>query len=324
MIVPSQPTDITERREAAWKELDQLLEAGRLRRGTASEISRGATLYRQVCRDLSRASQEALPPEVITYLDSLVSRAHSAFYADAGVVWRKWATFIFSDFPREVRRNWASIALSMALFAVPLLVTLLKSAHSKAFAAQMLPIEMLEGMAEAYAGSLSDGRGPDANAAMAGFYVYNNVGIAFRCFASGILFGLGSAFFLVYNGAVTGAVVGYVTGAGSGTNILTFVCGHAPLELTAIVISGAAGLQLGQALLDRQGVGRLHSVWQARAAILAQVMGAAVMLLLAAAVEAFWSPSPVLAEVKWGVSGLILLSVIGFLCFGGRVREAGR
>ena len=45
---------------------------------------------------------------------------------------------------------------------------------------------------------------------MAGFYVNNNVGIALRCFATGLAFGLGSAFYLVENGLATGAIMGYV------------------------------------------------------------------------------------------------------------------
>ena len=85
---------------------------------------------------------------------------------------------------------------------------------------------------------------------MAGFYVYNNVGIAFRCFATGVLFGAGSLFFLIYNGLVTGTVAGYVMSAGHGGNIWTFMCGHAPFELTAIVIAGGAGLEMGYALVD--------------------------------------------------------------------------
>ncbi len=73
---------------------------------------------------------------------------------------------------------------------------------------------------------------------MTGFYVYNNIGIAFRCFATGVLFGLGSVFFLVYNGLMIGAVAGLVTAAGHGKNLLTFTCTHGAFELTAIVISG--------------------------------------------------------------------------------------
>ena len=40
------------------------------------------------------------------------------------------------------------------------------------------------------------------------FYVYNNVGIALRCFALGIFGGLGSAFYLVQNGLSIGAILG--------------------------------------------------------------------------------------------------------------------
>ena len=85
---------------------------------------------------------------------------------------------------------------------------------------------------------------------MAGFYVYNNVGIAFRCFATGVLFGLGSVFFLVYNGLQMGAVAGLLTASGRGFNLLTFVASHGAFELTAIVIPGTAGLVMGYALVD--------------------------------------------------------------------------
>src|SRR5262249_59601085 len=104
------------------------------------------------------------------------------------------------------------------------------------------PEAMLRGMQEAYSEGFKKGRSGGENTLMAGFYVYNNVGIAFRCFATGILLGLGSVFFLIYNGLVIGTVLGFVVQAGSGRNILTFVCGHSPFELTAIVIAGAAGL----------------------------------------------------------------------------------
>ena len=48
---------------------------------------------------------------------------------------------------------------------------------------------------------------------MFGFYIRNNVGVAFQCFASGLAAGLGSVFFLVYNGAMFGAIAGYLPSA---------------------------------------------------------------------------------------------------------------
>jgi uncharacterized membrane protein SpoIIM required for sporulation len=159
---------------------------------------------------------------------------------------------------------------------------------------------------------------------MMGFYVFNNVGIAFRCFATGILFGLGSAFFLVYNGALTGAVMGHVIRVGGGYNILTFISGHGPLELGAIVISGAAGLEMGRSLVVTEGRTRLASLWAARQSILYQIVGAACMLFLAALIEGFWSPSAAPREFKWGVGAFSLLLLTLYLGFAGRTPQDPR
>ena len=84
---------------------------------------------------------------------------------------------------------------------------------------------------------------------MFGFYIRNNIGVAFQCFAGGLFAGLGSLFFLAYNGAFGGAVAGYLTERGLSSTFYSFVATHAAFELTAIVLSGAAGLKIGHALL---------------------------------------------------------------------------
>lgn len=304
-------------RKYSWEELDELLSVSRLWKRSPAEISRVARLYREVCTDLVRAQRLGCSPSTLAYLDALVSRGHSTLYATTSGNLRWLGQLIKKDFPRALRANFRLFALANVLFWLPFAVALSRSLGSEQFAAQVLPLDMLEQMAQAYRGELGDGRTPGGNAAMAGFYVYNNVGIAFRSFATGILFGLGSAFFLVYNGAVTGAVMGHVIRTGGGANILTFVSGHAPLELTAIVIAGGAGLQMGRALVVTHGRTRLGSLWAEREPIVAQVLGAAAMLLLAAAIEGFWSPSRAPAELKWAMGGVTFLSVACYLGFAG-------
>jgi uncharacterized membrane protein SpoIIM required for sporulation len=186
----------------------------------------------------------------------------------------------------------------------------------------ILPAEMLQQMAESYADGFAAGRDAQADAAMAGFYVRNNVGIAFRCFATGILFGLGSMFFLVYNGLVIGTVFGHVTSTGGGPNILAFVSGHSAWELTAIVISGAAGLKMGYALIRTHGKTRIGSLRSQAHELVALVSGAGVMLLIAAAIEGFWSPSSIPPPIKWAFGAANMLLVVLFLSLGGRGRSA--
>jgi uncharacterized membrane protein SpoIIM required for sporulation len=226
-------------------------------------------------------------------------------------------------FPRAVRENWRGLALSTALFFVPFFVGLAGSLASPELVAEILPAPMLDGMARAYEKGFAAGRDAGTDAAMTGFYVFNNVGIAFRCFATGVLFGLGSLFFLVYNGLVTGTVAGWVTAAGHGANIFTFMSGHAPWELGAIVIAGGAGLQMGWSLVATGGLTRTGSLRRAAPSLIAQVLGAAAMLFVAALVEGWWSPSSAPAPAKWAFSAASAIAIALYLALAGRGRCGG-
>ena len=115
-------------------------------------------------------------------------------------------------------------------------------------------------------------------------------------------------------------VLGWVMQAGFGTNILTFICGHGPFELTAIVISTGAGLQMGWALIKTDGLTRTGSL-RAQAQELGHlIIGAAVMLVIAAGIEGFWSPSSMPPPVKWAFSACACVFVTLWLALGGRGR----
>ncbi len=98
---------------------------------------------------------------------------------------------------------------------------------------------------------------------MFGYYVMHNIGIAFQTFASGLLLGVGSAFFLVYNGLVIGAVAGHLSEIGFGQTFWSFVIAHGAFELTAIALAGAAGLQLGWALIAPRRLTRAEALKRA-------------------------------------------------------------
>jgi uncharacterized membrane protein SpoIIM required for sporulation len=196
------------------------------------------------------------------------------------------------------------------------------SYRSRSFATALLSPEMAEKMEEMYAEGFGKGRSESTDTAMAGFYVYNNVGIAFRCFATGVLFGLGSLFFLVYNGLQMGAVAGLLTASGRGFNLLTFVASHGAFELTAIVIAGTAGLVMGYALVDTGGRARFESLRARAGDIVQMVMGAALMLMLAALIEGFWSPSALPPAVKLSVAVGLYLLVALYLALAGRGLDA--
>jgi uncharacterized membrane protein SpoIIM required for sporulation len=317
--------DFVASRKAEWGELEALIGGGKaLHRMSAPAISRVATLYRSVCADLVRAQGAGYGPEVVTLLDGLAARAHNALYSAPpyrlAAVW----DLVRADFPRALRRHGRFFALAVTLFLLPAAIGFVGALRSRAFALHLLSPAMAEHVEEAYKQGFGEGRSEAMDTAMAGFYVYNNIGIAFQCFATGVLFGLGSLFFLVYNGLMIGAVAGLVTAAGGGWNLLSFTAGHGPFELTAIVISATAGMVMGYALVDTGGRTRFGSL-RAKSKDLAHlVLGAAMMLLVAALIEGFWSPSRVAAPVKWAVGGVGYLVVGLYLSMAGRRGQEAR
>ena len=156
---------------------------------------------------------------------------------------------------------------------------------------------------------------------MFGVYIWNNIKIGFQVFAGGLLFGVGAVFFLLFNGFVLGAVAGHLTQIGYITPFYSFVAGHSAFELTAIMLSGAAGLKLGYALIAPGQLTRKAALIAAARNATRIMYGAAGMLLCAAFIEAFWSPlTEVPPPVKYAVGVALWLLVIVYFVAMGRDR----
>jgi len=323
-----------ERRRPAWDELDALsAKATSSGIGALSprEVTALPALYRDVCADLAAAHAARYSAPLVEHLRVLTATAHTLLYGphasaaadDEGAR----AASLYDGlvaFPRAVRARWRSMTIAALLFFAPLLLGVALTLHDPAFAFRLVPEAMLRPLADAYARGFDAGRGSGEGTMMAGFYVYNNVGIALRCFALGVFGGLGSAFYLVQNGLSIGAMLGYVTAQGAGANIGTFIVGHGSLELGAIVLAGGSGLSLGWSVVAPGNLPRVTSLQRTAREILVVVAGAAVMLLGAAAIEAFWSGSSVPRTVKLAAGAIMFVLVLSYVLFAGRARAGER
>jgi len=157
-----------------------------------------------------------------------------------------------------------------------------------------------------------------SNFMMFGYYIANNVSIDFRIFAGGILAGLGTMFFLVFNGVAIGASAGYVQIAGNQESFWTFVAGHSSFELLGMVVAGMAGMRLGLGVLKPGRLARGKALAAAAKSSLPLLYGAAAMTILAAFVEAFWSAQPLGRDIKYAVGILFWVLWAGYFIFMGR------
>jgi uncharacterized membrane protein SpoIIM required for sporulation len=317
----------TDRRLGDWDRLDALVRRAQdkgLRALSPADVAALSPSYLDACADLSRARAARYGAPLIAYLEGLCAAAHGVLYGSRSRRLRASGRLrvvlgsALDAFPRAVRRHRTAMLVAFVLFFFPFGWGLVSSVHSPAFAMRVVPEAMLRPLADAYREGFDEARGMGIDAAMAGFYVQHNVGIALRCFATGIAGGVGSAFYLAYNGLTTGAVLGYVAAKGAGGNIFTFVVGHGSLELGAIVLAGGAGLALGWSLVSPGERTRLASLQAVARSVTPIVFGASVMLLMAASVEGFWSASTAPAVVKRSVGALIFVLTMTYLTLAGR------
>lgn len=302
-------------RQNEWNELEQLLARTKTSRSLGEmpeDISRFAELFRNICNDLARARSLNLADDLIVYLNSLASRSHNIFYA-APYPKARCKYFFLSVFPSVVRRNKIYVASAFFLFFGALLTMVAFSYFDDQILYQFVPPLTLQQFEKMYQAGVDQGRNPPENLKMAGFYLRHNTSIAFQCFGSGIFFGLGSIFVLIFNGLLIGAVVGYLAQTPYAINLLSFGIGHGPFELTAICLAGAAGIRLGMGFIIPGKIRRIASLRLAAIDAAHLILGSASLLAGAALIEGFFSPSTLPRGIKFLFGALCSIFLFWYL-----------
>ncbi|WP_028240609.1 stage II sporulation protein M [Stutzerimonas azotifigens] len=318
-----------ERRHAQeWQAFTVTLEALEANRAEPESSAAFPAAYRRLCQQLALAQARGYSSHLVDRLQTLAMRGHQQFYRHRGHPAADFLGFLLAGLPQLVRREWRSVLLASLLFYGSLLgmgglvLAFPDLVHSVLPAEQIGEMERLYDPEARRLGRFAE-RGSLDDWAMFGFYVMNNIGIAFQTFASGLLLGAGTIFYLLFNGLTIGAVAGHLTAIGYHEPFWSFVIGHGAFELTAITLAGAAGLKLGAGLLRPGQLPRLESLRLAAAIAVRLVGGATLLLLVAAFVEAFWSSMTYTsASVKYAVGGLLWLLVALYFGQAGRRRHA--
>ena len=301
--------------QGVWDELTALLDEleapRRRRRLDDAERSRLPWLYRQVCNHYALARTRRYSPGLVAHLHHLVLRGHRQLYRrHEAWLWRALA-FIGVGFPRALRDHAGYFWLALVLFLGPGLLAggycYLDSEliYSILDEEQVATVEYMYDPANHRPGRSAE-RSAETLSAAGGM--------------AGILLGVGTVLVLLFNGLVLGGLSGHLTRVGYQDTFWSFVSGHGAFELTAIVICGAAGLMLAHAVLAPGQRTRTRALVEADREALKLVVGAALMLVVAAFIEAFWSSASIANALKYAAAGVFWLSVVLYLGLAGRQR----
>ena len=315
---------LEDEKQNQWQRLENLLETLRfssLSRLSKSEVKEFGELYRRAAADLAIARAESRDPRIVKYLNSLVIRAHGEIYRAEGSGRKVVGEFIRREFPRTFRRNLKPVILAFLLFTVFGVVSFLLAYRDVAFADAI----GVGGVAEMAA---DDRRWwlrlNEANELGSTQILANNILVAFKAFAYGALFGIGTVYVLVFNGLHIGAVLGvcYAVSPSFGYGLTTFMVAHGVIELSCIFIAGGAGMLLGYSLIDPGDMTRSEALKKNGVEAAKLAVGCAALLFIAGFIEGFLSPSSLPSWLKYGTGIVTGIAMYSYLFLAGREEES--
>ncbi|HEY4573824.1 MAG TPA: stage II sporulation protein M [Thermoanaerobaculia bacterium] len=301
-------------REAAWKELEELLarlEKKGLESLTADELHRLPVLYRSAVSSLSVAAAISLDKNLLDYLTALVSRAYMAVYGAKRRLGEAVADFFLRRFPWAVRRHFVFVLVAYALLGLGTLT------------GYRMVLADPERYYSLVGDAMAQGRNPAASTKelrdilysgeqgplglFATFLFTHNAKVGMVCFAVGFVAGVPVIYLLFLNGLELGALAALYQTRGLGAEFWAWVLPHGITELSAVCLCGAAGMAIGAALVFPGRHTRMRNLALQGREVALLALGAVAMLLIAGLIEGIFRQVVHDVGIRWGLATLTLV-----------------
>lgn len=300
-------------RRPVWEAFAAQLAAGRDRWRSFGygELEEMALRYRQVLHDHALAAARFPGTAAARHLRSLAldgtHRLTGERRARGGPL-----RFFSRTFPQAFQRHLDVTGLAVALFLLATLWGLFIAILRPALGVSMLGPQAVQGLEEGrlWTDSLVTTVPPTISSSG---IATNNISVALSAWSGGVLAGLLPLYVILLNGLMLGAIVGVTMHYSMAGELLEFISAHGPLELTLVVVSAAAGLAVGRALVAAGDRPRALAVRDAGRDAFVVLLGCLPWFVPLALVETFISPAPALPVSLKVTLGLALESLFLFV-----------
>ena len=288
-------TSFIAQNEEKWSEFETLLKEDR------HEPEHLNDLYVQITDDLSYARTFYPNRSVRMYLNGLAQRVFHNVYRGKRFPAERLRSFWSDELPQVLWETRRSLLLAFALFALSFAIGMLSSRLNPDFARLVLGdqyVDMtLENIQKGDPMAVYKDSGPFG---MSIGIAANNLFVALRTAIFGVLASIGTVFILLYNGIMVGAFQYFFVEQGVFWESFLTIWIHGTLEISAIIIAGAAGLVAGSGLLFPGTYTRVQAFQLSMRKGLKIFIGVAPIIVLAAFFEGFLTrftgtPAPIRA-----------------------------
>ena len=269
-----------------------------------TEVTQLADTYIDVTSDLAFAQTHYPESKITRYLNNLASALHNEIYRSQRYQWSRLITFWTDEVPRTMWEARRELLTSFIIFLASALVGMLSQLFDPEFCRIILGdnyVDMtLQNIASGEPMAVYNG---DPEADMFSSITLNNVKVSFVSFVMGVFTSLGTGFILFQNGVMLGSFQTFFAQHGLLWQSALAVWLHGTLEISAIIVAGAAGIAMGNGWLFPGTYPRLVSFRRGARRGLRIVVGAVPVFVVAAFIESFFT-----RHTEW--SDLLRLSII--------------
>jgi len=299
-----------------------------------------ADAYQELTADLAFSQTHFPEARITAYLNNLASALHNEIYRNK----REKRSRIITFWTREVPLTmWEARRLLLASFLI-FVVSVVIGAVSTLGDAEFPRLIMGDGYVDMTLENIEKGEpmgvyGSEAESPMFFRITLNNIMVSFRCFVAGLLTSFMTGFILMQNGImvsfrcfVAGLLTSFMTGfilMQNGIMVGAFqafcyqhgllwesslaIWLHGTIEISSIVVAGAAGLSLGNGWLMPGTYSRLESFRRGAVRGMKIVVGTVPLFIIAGFIESFVTRHTDLPDVvRLGIIVLSLIFVVGY------------
>ncbi len=258
--------------------------AGRGDKLDAVTIDELIRLYQRASTHLSYSQTNFQDPALNARLTTLVADAQSVIYGTQTPEVRAITRFFTTSFPGAVWHLRRFIVISAVLTFLPALAFGAWISVSDKALDVAAPKEFREAYLEE---DFEDYYSSEPAAQFSSEVFINNAQVGFMAFGAGIGLCVPTALILGTNGINLGLAGGLFTSAGQAPRFWGLILPHGLLELTGVVIAGAAGLALGWSIIAPGDRSRARALAEEARRSVVLVIGLVAVFFVAGLIEGF-------------------------------------
>ena len=247
-----------------------------------------SNLFIEITDDLSYSRTFYPNRSVRVYLNNIAQKVFYSVYKN-----RKGRLFKFLDFwketvPQIIYESRNAFYLALLLFLGAAFIGVFSSYMDADFPRVILGDEYIDMTMENIANGKPMAVYEDPKAREMFFRIaQNNLMVATLCFIVGLFFGVGTIFVIVQNGIMLGAFQYLFIREGIYMQSFFTIWMHGAIEISCIIIAGAAGLTLGSGLVFPKTLSRIQSLQLSARRGLLIMLTILPLIVLAAFIEGF-------------------------------------